>query len=1231
MIEQFTNRYPLSKTLRFSLIPVGKTEENFNDKLMLEEDEKRAEDYVKVKEYIDRYHKKYIDSMLSDFYLDGVESYAELYYKADKSEEEKTEMENCEAAMRKCIAAVLKSGNEFKSLFDKEIIQKTLPGFLTEKDEIETVKMFSNFTTYFRGFFENRKNMYSDEAQSTAIGYRCINENLPRFLDNSKSFAKVKAALPAEELDSLNDTFLALFGVYATDIFNADYFSFVLAQSGIEKYNGIIGGYTCSDGVKVQGINEHINLYNQQTAKGDRSKKLPLLKPLYKQILSDREKVFFIPESFANDDEAVSSVNSYYAEYAKSNIDDISKLFKDLSSYNAGGIFVKSGLAVTDVSNAVFGDWGAVSSAWNGEYEAAHPLKKGRDAEKYYEEEKKAYKKIASFSLSELQRLGEQSKKEGSIGNIVKYYSATVADKAEAITRAYNEAKDLLTSEYSKNHSKKLSTDSGSIEKLKAFLDSVKELEYTVKPLLGTGKEENKDEVFYGQFMPLFDSLAQIDRLYDKVRNYVTKKPYSKDKIKINFNNPQLLGGWDKNKERDYRTVLLRKDGYYYLAVMDKANTKVFADAPLYSSGGCYEKMDYKLLPGPNKMLPKVFFAASNISKFAPDEEILAIRKRESFKKGADFSLSDCHKFIDFFKSSIEKHEDWSQFGFKFSPTGSYGDISEFYKEISDQGYSVKFRPVPASYIDEMVDNGSLYLFKIYNKDFSEHSHGKPNLHTMYFKMLFDENNLANGVFKLNGDAEMFYRKASINAKEAVVHPANQPIKNRNPDNGKKESVFDYDLVKDRRFTKRQFSLHVPITINFTSHGREIINSDVTSALKESGSQHIIGIDRGERNLIYISVINGKGEIIEQKSLNEIVSEYGNVSHKVDYQKLLDAKEKERDAARKSWGTIENIKELKEGYLSRAVYEICKLVVKYDAVIAMEELNFGFKRGRFSVEKQVYQKFENMLISKLNFLCDKGAEPDSDGGLLHAYQLTNKFDGVNRARQNGIIFYVPAWETSKIDPVTGFVNLLRPKYTNVADSKSLFEAMDDIRYNSSAGIFEFDIDYSKFPRCNADFRKKWTVCTNGDRIETFRNPQKNSEWDNRRIILTDEFKALFGEYGIDYTAGLKDSILAESGKDFFARLTKLFALTLQMRNSITGSTAPEDDYLISPVRDENGEFYDSRNYHGENAELPVDADANGAYNIARKGLWAVEQIKADDSGKPNLAISNAQWLEFAQK
>ena len=33
-VDLFVNQYPISKTLRFALIPVGKTEENFNNALL---------------------------------------------------------------------------------------------------------------------------------------------------------------------------------------------------------------------------------------------------------------------------------------------------------------------------------------------------------------------------------------------------------------------------------------------------------------------------------------------------------------------------------------------------------------------------------------------------------------------------------------------------------------------------------------------------------------------------------------------------------------------------------------------------------------------------------------------------------------------------------------------------------------------------------------------------------------------------------------------------------------------------------------------------------------------------------------------------------------------------------------------------------------------------------------------------------------------------------------------
>ena len=82
-------------------------------------------------------------------------------------------------------------------------------------------------------------------------------------------------------------------------------------------------------------------------------------------------------------------------------------------------------------------------------------------------------------------------------------------------------------------------------------------------------------------------------------------------------------------------------------------------------------------------------------------------------------------KLIDWFKDAINRHEDWKNFNFNFSPTESYEDMSGFYKEVELQGYKVTFQKISENLINSLVDSGKLYLFQIYNKDFAEKSTGK--------------------------------------------------------------------------------------------------------------------------------------------------------------------------------------------------------------------------------------------------------------------------------------------------------------------------------------------------------------------------------------------------------------------------------------------------------------------------------------------------------------------------
>ena len=1236
-MKDLTGQYSLSKTLRFELKPIGKTLEHIEQKGLLTQDEQRAEEYEQMKGIIDRYHKAFITMCLrnckikvnnTDDELDSLEEYSSLLSKSKRDADDEDKLEKIKENLRKQIVNAFKSGNTYGDLFKKELIKNHLPDFVTDEEEKQVVEHFCNFTTYFTGFHDNRKNMYSDEAKSTAIAYRLIHENFPRFFDNIRSFVKISESEVANRFPEIESAFSLYLNVeHIADMFHVDYFPVVLTQEQIDVYNNIIGGKTEEDGTKIQGINEYINLYNQHHP----DVKLPFLKPLYKMILSDKVALSWLPEEFENDEEMLTAINDFYKSVQPVIFGDdencIRHLLTNIAEYNTDHIYISNDLGLTGISQQLFDQYCIFEDAIKDELRrnVKQTPKEKRNPELLEERIKNLFKKEKSFSISYLDSL-IKDKGEDTIESYYAKLGAFDRDGKQTVNlltqieMAYIAAKEVLDGKYNNINQSEEAT-----KYIKDLLDAFKSLQHYIKPLLGSGEEAEKDNVFSSQLLNVWEALDVVTPLYNKVRNWLTRKPYSTKKIKLNFENAQLLGGWDMNKEADYASVLLRKNNQYYLAIMDKKHNHAFDIETLPSDGECFEKIDYKLLPGANKMLPKVFFSKSRINEFAPSTDIQIAYRQETHKKGKNFNLADCHRLIDFFKQSIAKHEDWSKFPFHFSDTSTYEDISGFYREVEQQGYTIGFRKISESYIYRLVDEGKLYLFQIWNKDFSDYSKGTPNMHTLYWKALFDKANLADVVYKLNGQAEVFYRKRSLQKENTTVHKALQPIKNKNTQNEKSTSTFDYDIVKDRRYTVDKFHFHVPITINFKSSGRPNINEHVLDIIRHHGIEHVIGIDRGERHLLYLSLIDLKGRIIKQMTLNEIKQQTGG-NYGTNYKELLAAREGDRAEARRNWKKIENIKDLKAGYLSQVVHVIAQMMVEYNAIVVLEDLNMGFMRGRQKIERSVYEQFEHMLIDKLNFYVDKKKEACAPGGLLHGLQLANKFESFNKlGKQSGCLFYVPAWNTSKIDPVTGFVNMLDARYESVESSRRFFSRFDVIRYNEEKNWFEFTFDYNNFHAKLDGTKTQWTLCTYGSRIKTFRNPAKLNQWDNEEVVLTDEFKKVFANAGINIHGNLKEAICSLAKREHLEPLMHLMKLLLQLRNSKTNS---EVDYMLSPVA-ENGVFYDSRSCNGN---LPIDADANGAYNIARKGLWVLRQIQDSKPGdKLNLALSNKEWLRFVQE
>ena len=301
--SDFTNLYSVSKTLRFELKPIGKTKENIEKNGILERDNERAIAYKAVKKVIDEYHKSFIELKLKNFELtqNQLEEFYMLYHLPTSDPKRKTDLPKIQENLRKQISERFTKSEQYKRLFGKELIREDLTEFVStpyyEKtirsvpgneqltdEEVKQIQentqreiaQFHDFTTYFTGFYDNRRNMYVADDKATSIAHRMINENLPKFIDNMDVFEKIAASDVSKNFDALYKSMEEYLNVNSLkEMFQLDYFSIVLTQAQIDVYNSIIGGKTLDDGTKIQGLNEYVNLYNQQQK--DKTKRLPKL------------------------------------------------------------------------------------------------------------------------------------------------------------------------------------------------------------------------------------------------------------------------------------------------------------------------------------------------------------------------------------------------------------------------------------------------------------------------------------------------------------------------------------------------------------------------------------------------------------------------------------------------------------------------------------------------------------------------------------------------------------------------------------------------------------------------------------------------------------------------------------------------------------------------------------------------------------------------------------------
>lgn len=1300
VFDGFTRKYELSKTLRFELRPVGKTQEMLEETGVFEKDRIIKEKYEKTKPYFDRMHREFVQDALSDVALSSGGEYARIvseWRKDTKSAVLKKKLTEAEKSLRKEVvsffdetakawaeryasAKIKKLGTDF--LFEEGIFRVLKDRYGNERDafvqddagnDISIFDQWKGFVGYFKKFHETRKNFYKDDGIASAIATRIIDQNLRRFCDNMAVFGQLKEQVDFSEAESD-------FGVSLEEVFLARFYDDCLLQEGIDRYNAILGGDASNQNKK--GINQYVNKYLQDH-KGER---LPFLRPLDKQILSEKESFLAGIES---DEELKAALGKF-----KKNSEEKVSLFRNLMEK-----FVSEN-DTFDLSKIYLSKEGfnTISRKWTDDFhtfEAAlyEVMKSDKPKGLSYDKADDLYKFPDHIALSYLREALSGSvvlwkeryraSENGDSGilagagtdwerflrilssEVEGLFSVEVTrhiEKEEDFSSIFSDVKRFEEMIESDEKSQKIrvrtgydvfarkmdvisGADIGADEKIfiKNFADSVLRIyqmaRYFSLEKKGKWNEEYELDAFYTEpgtgYLAFYEnSREEIVKVYDALRNYLTKKPYSEEKWKLNFENSTLADGWDKNKETDNAAVILRKEGRYYLGVMKKGNTRIFDDRNANalrpsSDGGSYEKMEYKLFPDPAKMMPKVCFSAKGLEFFDPPTDVMEIYEGGKFKKGESFDVESMQRLIGFYKECLTTYPGWKVYDFsEVKDSEEYTEnIGEFYADVARAGYRISFVEIPESYVREKNEAGELYLFEIHNKDWNlkdgEWKAGAKNLHTIYFESLFSEENARmNFPMKLNGEAELFYR------------PATDPERlgyKKNPDGTDMVGKDGRKVVHRRRYSEDRILFHVPMTMNRGKGAIYRFNDGVNEVLAGNHDINIVGVDRGEKHLAYYSVINQAGKILESDSLNSV--------NGIDYAGKLETRMKKREQSRRDWQSVEGIKDLKKGYVSEVVRKLADLAIKHNAIIVLEDLNMRFKQIRGGIEKSVYQQLERALIDKLSFLVDKGEkDPESAGHLLRAYQLVAPFESFQKlGKQSGIVFYTQANYTSKIDPVTGWRPNLYLKYSNAKRAKEDIGKFGDIAFRD--GRFEFSYDLRRFmnSKKNVEFpeRTDWTVCSSVERFRWNRKLNAGKGGYDHYPDLTENFRSLFASVGIGERDNIRTEIAGlepEGNERFFRDFMFFFGLVCQIRN-----TDPEvkdvdkGDFILSPV----APFFDSRKAQ---EGLPKNGDENGAYNIARKGIIILEKISSYErkNGKceglkwNDLYVSHKEWDDFAR-
>lgn len=1281
--NELTGLYSLSKTVQFSAIPESKTAklfQNYWDNLSesevdgntnffsIDKDIATATETIKI--VLNAFHEQFINFALSSNEMANYNFsvYLERYRERDTDAVEATLQEEigklihskAEAFIKKYTKNLpekkakkfekeqdkLKKENKQCSVFSimemRELLQynpSLCPKIVSKEDYDFALNKIQFFWHALDTYTKNRENYYVyEKEQTTSVITRIVYDILPTFCANivlyenrTDTYNSMFSVLQESEVEMkiknpVTNVYEDITGVDLR-IFDINSFGGSLTQKFIEIYN-----------IEVAKLNEVVNLYNQQFCGTTDFQKLKPFATLHKQIGC---KPSVVPMSI--------SLEAFYENEVENSKEGECKSLESLVQIIKDSV-INYTLVQEKYSVLSFIGYLEDKNDYTGMYmidQAIDSYIRKYMADAYaVKESLKSVKGCTTFDSKKPD--GEQIKWNKAVElaplfeRLNNDYEFETAFKP-TIYKEYSDILDvnksisvnfvaLLCADIRKTVNK--ATDFGLIEGLSfenkdynvtlfKWLDSVLDLCRHIKSF-NVPMNKIKGTELDTEMMQYVEHILEPNWFgwYAAIDTFVSRKPQDsvkENQLKLNFDTSSFLDGWSEGQEKLKLSVIIKKDGQYYLCIL--TNKKLFeSDSVIYSN--------------PNGNAYKMVIKQLSFRTLTGKGYVSAFGKRLRDEKDAQTAITNIKKLIKSkYLTKYPRLEETLDKDF-----ASTSEMKRMIEPILEEYSQCEMVPINWEYLKEKEGNG-VFILKLHNKDYSQASQGTKNLFTLYWEELFAKNSN----HRINGGAKLFVRDAAGQECDTVIHEKGSYLLNKRDKNGDvipndvytelynyknkkgklvsqhakdmlaqnlvvfKEVKEGHEIIKDKRFySGRKYTFHCPIKFN---EGAEAFPSIPEAAYARYDqlindtmvNPMFLGIDRGEKHLVYWCELKADGTIKDCGNFDTI--------NGIDYVQLLEDRANLRKREQKARRNRSGIKNLKESYVKLVTSEITKKAIlpavrnaEAPMYIVLEKLNKEMKGKRAHIEKQTYQALETALANKLSLFVDKNIS-EGPASIKQPLQLVppfKTFDNIDGKDSFGIMQYTRANYTSVTDPLTGWRQSI---YIQGGKSDEIIQrviaSFDDIRFDGK----DYAFDYT-----DSNTKKRWTLYSgnNGQPLDRFYGFVKDADEHYTRIDVVRILDSLFANF--DKTKSLRDQLASgvelkknpNSSRTAADELRFVIKIIQQIRN--TGNESKDDNYLQSPVRDNDGRHFDTRNaYLFNGLERIVDGDANGAYNIARKG------------------------------